>query len=301
MPPRPDLVLAHFEGPPAAASAQGATPLGALLAHWTPSVGLLVAAGLLLVVYAHGWWALHRRRPRRLPTWRLGCFVAGTALLLVALVSPLDALADTLLSAHMAQHLLLMMAAPPLLWLGAPVAPLLRGLPATARRRVVARLVGWSPLRIAGRWLGRPAVCLTGFVAVTWLWHVPALYEWALHDELVHDAEHLCFLAAGLLFWWPVVAPWPARGADRRWVALPYLLLAMIENTVFSAIFTFSDRVLYPSYAAGPRVLGLEPLADQMLAGAVMWVPASLIMLVPVAAIAVSLLDAPPLRPDASA
>jgi putative membrane protein len=82
-------------------------------------------------------------------------------------------------------------------------------------------------------------------------------------------------------------------------VALPYLLLAMIGNTIFSAIFAFSDRVFYASYAAGPHPFGLEPLSDQMLAGAVMWVPASLIMLLPVAAIAVHLLDAPQLRPEA--
>jgi cytochrome c oxidase assembly factor CtaG len=298
MPSRPDFALVHWEGPVAVPAAHGASPLESLLAHWAPSTGLMIALSLPILVYGRGWWALHRRDPRRFPAGRLACFLAGTFLLLVALVSPLDALADALLSAHMAQHLLLMMAAPPLLWLSAPIAPLLVGLPESLRRCVVARLVGWRPLRVFARWLARPAVCLACFVGATWLWHVPALYEWALRDDLVHDVEHVCFLVAGLLFWWPVVAPWPARGSGRHWVALPYLLLAMIENSVFSAIFAFSDRVFYSSYAVGPRPFGLDPLSDQMLAGAVMWVPASLIMLLPVAALAVNLLGAPQLRLD---
>jgi cytochrome c oxidase assembly factor CtaG len=294
MPPATEWLRVHWDAAPAALGHVGATPLDQVLAHWTPSQGLLAAACVSVLLYLRGWWALQRRCPRRLPRWRLWAFLAGTASLLVALVSPLDALADALLSAHMAQHLLLMMVAPPLLWLGAPLAPWLRALPDALRRRGVARLVAWRPLRALARGVARPAFCLVTFFVVTWLWHLPALYEWALRDERVHDAEHLCFLAAGLLFWWPVVSPWPARGAGRHWVALPYLLLAMLENTLFSALFTFSDRLLYPSYAAGPHPFGLAPLADQALAGAVMWVPGSLAMLLPAVAILVRLLDAPP-------
>jgi len=297
VPPATEWLPVHWEAAPAALAPHGATPVAQVLAHWTPSLALLAAACVPVLLYARGWWALHRRLPHRFPPWRPACFGAGTAVILVALVSPLDAFADALLSAHMTQHLLLLMVAPPLLWLGDPFAAFLRALPNGLRRRVVARLVAWRPLRALARGIGRPASCFVAFVAIVWLWHLPALYEWALGDELVHDVEHLCFLGAGLLFWWPVVAPWPARGAERHWVALPYLLLAMLENTIFSAIFTFSDRLFYPSYTAGPQLFGLTPLADQALAGAVMWVPGSLVMLVPVAVILMQLLETPPRHP----
>lgn len=297
MPPATEWLPVHWDAAPGAVATHGATPAAQVLAHWTPSMGLVAAACAPVLLYGWGWWALHRRLPQRFPRWRLACFLSGTAVILAALVSPLDAFADVLLSAHMAQHLLLMMVAPPLLWLADPLAPFLRALPDGLRRRGVARLVAWRPLRVLSRGIGRPVPCFTAFVAITWLWHWPALYEWALRDELVHDAEHLCFLVAGGLFWWPVIAPWPARGATRRWVALPYLGLAMLENTIFSAVFTFSDRLLYPSYAAGPHPFGLAPLVDQALSGAVMWVPGSLAMLVPVAVIAMRLLDTPPPRP----
>lgn len=260
-----------------------------VLAHLGPEAWLLPAAALPLSIYTRGWMALHRLHPARYPLRRLAAFSAGVIAVLVALSPPLDELADALLSAHMTQHLVLMMIAPPLLWLGDPLAPLLCGLPARMPRRALARLVSVPSLRALGRGLSHPAVCWAAFVVTTWLWHLPAFYQAALRDEALHDFEHVCFLTTGLMFWWPVLPPWPAR--PRPWVALPYLALAAVENTIFSAIFVFAPRLLYPIYAGRTLPFGLDPLTDQALAGAVMWVPGSLAMLVPVFVRTARLLD----------
>jgi putative membrane protein len=262
---------------------------------WIAKGGLVAAAGLVSLLHLRGWARLHRRRSRR-PVGAVAAFQAGLATLLVAVLSPLDTLADRSLSFHMTQHLLLMMVAPPLLWSGSPCTFIRLGLP-RGLRRATARLLGAPPLHAVGRWATHPVACWLAFVLATWAWHLPAAYEWALRDELVHDAEHLCFLGTGLLFWWPVIHPWPARPAGPQWWIVPYLSLAMLENTAFSAVFTFSDRVLYPSYLAAAPPGGLSPLDDQALGGAIMWIGGSLAMLVPGVLAVVRLLG--PSRPGA--
>lgn len=252
------------------------SPLGG----WITEPALAVAASAPALLYLRGWLRLHRRRRSAASGPELAAFQGGLLVLLVAVASPLDALADRSLSCHMTQHVLLMLVAPPLLWLGSPLRFLLLGLPRVLGRWL-ARLPAHPPLRALARQATRPATCWIVFVATTWVWHLPSLYEWALRDEVVHDAEHLCFLAAGLLFWWPVVRPWPARPRGPLWWCLPYLTLAMLGNTVFSAVFTFADRVLYPSYLGATPPWEIAPLTDQALAGAIMWVGGSLTMAVP--------------------
>ncbi len=102
--------------------------------------------------------------------------------------------------------------------------------------------------------------------------------------------EHACFFGTALLFWWPVVQPYPNRPAFSRWYLLPYLFLAGVQGTVLSAIFTFSGRVLYSHYDVIPRLWGLSALDDQAIAGAIMWIPGSLAYLIPLALIGTTLL-----------
>src|SRR5205085_2617205 len=111
-----------------------------------------------------------------------------------------------------------------------------------------------------------------------------------------HYLQHFCFLATALLFWYVVVRPYPARPRWSPWLLLPYLLLADVQNTVLSAVLTFSDRVLYPYYAEAPRLGGLSPLEDQSAAGVLLWVPGPLAFLLPLFAAAVRLLYAPARR-----
>jgi hypothetical protein len=184
-------------------------------------------------------------------------------------------------------------AATPLLWLGAPLFPLLRGLPRPVRAHWVAPLLRSRALRQTFTAATHPAVALPVFVAVTWAWHAPALYELALGAGAWHTVQHACFLGAGLLFWFPVVRPYPSRPRWSAWLLVPYLFLGDVANTVLSALLTFSDRVLYPHYTQVPRLGGLTALEDQAAAGVLMWVPGSLVFLLPLFGIAVRLLSGP--------
>jgi putative membrane protein len=243
---------------------------------WLPFVGLSAT----LFIYLVGWRAVRRTRLRQLPPWRAASFVTGLASLWMAIASPIDALDDYLLAAHMIQHFILMSIAPPLIVLGAPTVPLLRGLPASLR--VLLR-----PL-FRARWLHRVARFVVHPVTA-WLlmniaylgWHAPAAFELTFRSEAIHQLEHGCFFFTSLAFWWVVLAPWPARRTWPGWTMIPYLLSADILNTILSATLAFSGRVLYPPYAHAERISSLTALQDQIAAGAEMWILNSVVFLVP--------------------
>jgi cytochrome c oxidase assembly factor CtaG len=255
----------------------------ALLRSWTFDPWLAVLLGLSAAIYVRGWLRLHRRAPQRFAVGHIAVFLSGLAAIVIALESPLHALGPELLQAHMIQHLLLLMVAPPLIWLGAPLLPMLHGLPRRLRRRWMGPLLAWPPLVRIGRGFVHPALAWVAFVGSTWAWHMPALYERALASDTWHYAQHACFLATALAFWWPVVQPWPSRLQWPRSVMLLYLILADLQNTVLSAWLIFAERLLYPGYGTMPRLWGISPLDDQAAAGALMWVPGSVAFLLPVA------------------
>jgi len=267
----------------------------AILAAWSwplwPAVGIVVAGAL----YLRGWLVLQRTRARELPRWRAVCFFGGLLALWIALASPIDALDDFLLSAHMLQHFMLMSVAPPLLVLGAPLVPMLRGLPRWLIRGLrpvfasrVVHKVGHVLVHPVFAWLVMNVAYLG--------WHVPQAFELTLRSEAWHNTEHMCFLFTSIAFWWVIVEPWPSKRRWSRWMVIPYLLTADVVNTILSAVLTFSGKVLYPSYAAAERISSLTPLKDQILAGAEMWVLNSLVFLVPVAVIVVRMLSPQGLR-----
>jgi cytochrome c oxidase assembly factor CtaG/ferredoxin len=267
--------------------------LDAFLRSWTFDPWLLATFLVSAGVYLRGWLVLHRRNPLRWHNGKPIAFLGGLAAIYLALASPIEAFAGLLVQVHMIQHLLLTMAAPPLLWLGEPLIPVLRGLPRAMRVYWVGPFLSSVWLRrLFGR-LTHPMTALPVFVAITWIWHVPPAYELALRSSAWHYVQHVCFLAAGLLFWYPVIQPYPARPRWSRWLLLPHLFLADLSNTALSALLTFSNRVLYPHYAEVPRLDGLSALADQSVAGVIMWVPGSLAFLLPLFALGVQLLSGP--------
>jgi cytochrome c oxidase assembly factor CtaG len=211
-------------------------------------------------------------------------------LLYVAAASPLDALDETYVSAHMAQHLILMMLAPGLILLGHPVLPILRGLPRRFVRRVLRPVLAWRGLRKFFELLSSPPLALALYATSTIAWHVPYLYELAVESEAWHALEHGCFFWTGLLFWWPVIRPGFGKSRWPEWIGIPYLLLGDVLNTVLSAFFVFSGRVLYPSYAVVQNA-ARSALDDQILAGAIMWVPGSIVYILPAVVIAIRLLS----------
>jgi cytochrome c oxidase assembly factor CtaG len=228
--------------------------------HWHPEVAIGLEA--LLVGYLLATGPLRRRRgwgprPHR---GRVAAFVGGTVILAGALLGPLAEWAEHVaLSAHMVQHLLMILVVPVLWLLGLPA-----WLPRpVARAPVVGRL---------GLWLTRPLPALALASAVQIAWHVPAAFDAALHVERVHALEHVSLLATGLLLWWPVAGSAPEWPRPAPPAQLLYLFLATIPMMAIAAPITLAEDLLYPYYALAGRPWPLAPRADQELAGVLMWV-----------------------------
>jgi cytochrome c oxidase assembly factor CtaG len=262
----------------------------AALRSWSLSPATLLILLCAGFIYLRGWMRLRTVLPQQFSTERLYCFLGGLALLFVALASPLDAFSSLLLSAHMVQHLLLMMVVPPLLLLGQPMLPILRGLPRNFTKEGLGPFLRWPALQKLGSFLVAPAFGWLAYNISAVAWHVPRLYEIALHSPALHNVEHATFFWTAMLFWWPVIQPWPSRARWARWFVIPYLLTADVINTAISGTFVFADKVLYPTYAMSP-LGGISPQYDQSAAGVIMWVPGSLFYLVPAVVIAMQLLN----------
>lgn len=227
--------------------------------HVPPSV----AAGVALLAAGYLWLTMRvAPRPGVAASGRgrrMGCWMAGLVVMLLALTGPLHDLSDHyLFSAHMVQHLLLTMALPPLLVAGTP-------------EWVVRRALRWPQVARAARILARPMVAGALFAATLALWHLPGLYELTMRNHGVHVLEHLLFMITGVIAWWPVLAPVGEHRISYGRQML-YLFLLGLPMKAVGALVTFSESVLYPFYAAAPRTWGLDYLVDQQIGGLVMWV-----------------------------
>ena len=261
--------------------------IAGILSRWTfdPSViaGLLALAGVYWL-YTRG----PRARPDADPRPHDGRFAGAVILTVLALESPLDFIADRyLFSAHMVQHLVLLLGVAPLLALSAP---------AVLAEDLQAHLPRW--LWRAGT---HPVAVFVVFVGDLWVWHAPALYELTLHSEAIHVLEHLSFIATAVVFWW--LAFGAGAGAGLPVLArIGFVFLAGIPNTLLGAVITFAPSVLYPSYQLAleqpglGRVLeaqyGVTALGDQELGGLLMWVPGGFVYLVAIIAILLTWLAA---------
>jgi putative membrane protein len=267
--------------------------LQTLFLDWDVPPAITCVLALTTLVYIRGWIRIRRTRTELFPVWRLGCFLSGMIALFVAVASPLDTFSESLLIMHMGQHFVFISVAPPLVLLGAPVVPLLRGLPSWIVRPVLGPIFRRRLIRQIAKFLIRPQVAWIAMNLSFVAWHIPRAYEFALSSEFWHNIEHFCFFGTSVLFWWPVIEPWPSRPKNARWVLIPYLVLADFVNTGVSAFLCFAGRLLYPSYGEIPRLFGLSALNDQIAAGAFMWVFGSIVFLVPAIAITAQSLSAP--------
>jgi putative membrane protein len=240
---------------------------GQLWSDWHPDP--LVLLGLLAVAALY--WQGHTRGRR---DWRGWCFAGGLAALAVALLSPLDALSRALASAHMVQHLLITLVAAPLLAVSAPAGPLLRGGPAAARGLVS---LGRRRLPFVVHVARNPAVVWLLHVGVLWAWHSAALYDAALRNPLLHALEHLTFLLTAVLLWRVVIGARAVRVSPGLGVLLVFA--TTLQSGLLSLLLTFASTPWYVGYTTTTRPWGLEQLADQHLAGAIMWVPAGFVYL----------------------
>ncbi|HYD53208.1 MAG TPA: cytochrome c oxidase assembly protein [Gemmatimonadaceae bacterium] len=254
-------------------------------------IALLVASALL---YARGFAARrHHAGTTRAPAaWRAHAYAAALATLVIALLSPVDALGGALFAGHMVQHLLLTMVAAPLLVLGDPGTSLLWALPIDMRRRMGLAWRRAPTLRAAWRALGHPLTAWSlHFVALV-AWHVPTLYERAVRDDAVHALEHASFFVTALLFWWVVAAPRPRQRMGTG-LALLYLFTSALASTILGALITMATVPWYTVHARSALAWGVNALEDQQLAGLIMWVPAGLVYVGAALALGVELLREP--------
>lgn len=262
-----------------------------LVTDWDIPWGVTSALVAVSVIYVRGWAVLRRTRPETLHPWRLIAFLSGIVAVFVAVASPLDTFSETLLSMHMAQHFVLMSVAPPLIVMGSPFVPLVRGIPRWIIRQIGGPLFRSSTLHWIRQRLSGLRVAWLAMNLAYVCWHIPRAYEFALSSEGWHNVEHLCFFLTSIQFWWPIILPWPSRQRFDTWMLIPYLLTADLVNTGLSAFLCFSGRLLYPSYALVERPFGIDALTDQIAAGAFMWVFGSVVFVVPAIVLTVRLLS----------
>jgi putative membrane protein len=232
--------------------------------HW--SANPLILAGILLPIY------FYTRGIATYPVtrWRTAAFLSGMLVLLIALISPLDAVSESLFSAHMMQHLLLVLVAAPLLVLSRPVAPLLRGMPAGMRRKI-GQFSHTPLIQTLRERLTHPLTITIVHVAAIWLWHIPAFYSAALNNDVFHVLEHASFFITALLYWWMI-----CNTGDYGGRVISVFVVMMLTGLP-GALMTFSGSAWYPDHTPYVSAWGFTPLEDQQLAGLLMWIPAGIV------------------------
>ena len=223
-----------------------------------------VVAPLLIVAgaYAVGWWRL-RRRGGSVPGWHVAASAGGLLTLSLALSASFEQLAHASFAAHMAQHLLLVVVAAPLLLLADPFAALVWAIPSPMRAGVGRWLRPGAPLRRLWQGLTLMSVAWLAHSAAMWLWHLPTAYDAAVADRALHDLEHLVFFGTAVLFWWPVILPAPRlRPEPKHGARVTYLVLAALQSGLLGVLLMLSPAVWYRSYPNAE---------DQSLGGLIMW------------------------------
>lgn len=251
-----------------------------VLSDWSFEPTVLIGFALAAVLYWRGMHrapALMRNGRRVMSLWKPVAFYGGLLVVFLALESPIDTLGATLFWAHMTQHVLLIMVGAPLIVLGDPLMPLLRGVPLAPRRRAIGFTVRqrWvHRLGAAFGWIASPVPAVTIFLLDLYIWHWNFLFNLTLRNQVVHDLEHLCFLGTAALFWTQVIDQRPMRSRLSYTRRAVYTLVAAGLGNILAMFFVFSLRPDYSQYArVTHRLFGISALADQQFAGAIMWVP----------------------------
>jgi putative membrane protein len=245
---------------------------------WTfepATIALMVAT---IGLYAVGVRVARRQAPGvAFPWWQVASFAGAMVSLAAALISPLDWLSDILFSAHMTQHEILMLVAAPLLVLAQPLLAFLWAIPPSRRRMIASRL---RRPTIAKSWrtLTAPLVVFLLHGVALWIWHLPLLFEAALHNEGIHAFQHLSFLLTAALFWWGMMHG--RYGRAGYGAAVAYVFLTALHSTILGALLTLAPSAWYRTYEATAAARRLDAVADQQLAGLVMWVPSGVIFIV---------------------
>lgn len=235
--------------------------------RFSPEPTVLIGVAAMSALYVMGWRRARATSTRHRPGWgRLALFMGGQLTVLVALVSPVDALGDQLLVMHMLQHVLLLDVAPILCILGFNKV-LLR--PVTRRLNAIERRAGY---------IAHPAFAVIAYAGFMWLWHVPAMYDAALRSAYVHALEHACFAAAGSLYWWHLLSPIRSRMRLGGVGPVGYMVTTKLLVGVLGIVLAFAPASFYPFYEHHPHYWGLSPSEDQSMAGLLMALEQSVVM-----------------------
>ena len=243
-----------------------------------PTIIVLIAA----YIYINGLYNWDRPS-HPINNWQKASFFFGLFLVFFALQSPLDPLSDHLLSFHQVQHFILRMVAPMFILLGAPLTPMLRGLPGWARQGIIRPMARSHYVRQVYNLLTNPIFAVFFFMGSLYLWQFPGAFNLALRNDEVHALMHLTMSASGFLFWWVVIDPPPHRSRLHYGLRVLYLGLIVLPNTLLGAAITFSSepgKHMYEAYSEVVQPYGLELHIDQQLGGLMLWVPGDMMSIV---------------------
>ena len=246
---------------------EGQNPITAWNVNPLPTLLLLLVANLYLTGLSR--W---QRPSHPVKTWQKVSFFTGLLFLFIALQSPVEALAEHMFSFHQLQHLLLRMFGPLLILLGAPLTPMLRGLPPWILRGVVRPIVGNRGARRFYEVLTNPVFATILFLGMLYIWQIPSAHNAALRNAALHEFMHFTMLSSGFLFWWIIVDPKPHRSRMHYGLRILNLGLIVIPNTLLGAAITFADHPVYSAYAEVEQPFSMSLLTDQQIGGAILWV-----------------------------
>jgi putative membrane protein len=258
-------------------TAHGPITPSSLLEAWSVEPVLFASLVITACGYAIGWKRLISSARHVVGARRLASFLVGLLCIAGTVLSPLHAVGQTLLSAHMVQHLLLLLVAAPLLVYGVPG----RVLPMAAPRKLRrwgGRLAARRPVRAFRRALRNALLVWAIHTAVMWMWHHPALYRAGINSETVHGLQHALFVAAAFLLWRIVLPARPAR--ENVGVASAVAFGTLLQSGALGALLTFASRSLYGIDPVAAAAWGVSPLQDQQLAGVIMWIPAGAVYMI---------------------
>jgi putative membrane protein len=252
-----------------------------LWAAWNLTPEITLGTVLFAGLYTAGLW--HRRhKTDAVGIWRHVSFFAGLAAIFLALQSPIDPIAERVFLVHQVQHILLRLIGPMLLFLAAPQGLLIAGTPEWTQRAIVTPVLTNGAVRAVFGFLAHPVTVTALFIGTLYFWQLPKYHNMALLNDTMHYLMHVSMLLPGLLFFWRIFDPRPAPMGTRYGVRLMMLWIMILSNIVIGSYLAFKQPVLYPAYEELGRIWELSARGDELLGGALIWIPSSMMGVVAV-------------------
>lgn len=245
---------------------------------WNIEPSILIPFLVIAAIYLKGMLNVWQRAGagHGIGRWRSTSFGCALLAIIVAFVSPIDALSEVLFSVHMVQHMILILIVAPLLVMSDFHLAFLWALPGAWVKVLIPRLNQNQTLSKAWKVLSNPVFAWLSFSVALWAWHAPAFYEAALNNKVFHIFEHAVFLTTALLFWWVLLKPIGQKYLHYG-MAIPYLFTTVLQSGILGALMSFTSRPWYPTYTTLVTPWGLTPLQDQQIAGLTMWIPVGMV------------------------